>query len=303
MNIAIIGAGLSGTNLYNLLKKNNDVTIFEKARGAGGRCSTRYIKDKFIDHGTPFFKTSSDEFKDFCEQKVKEEVLYKSDEYYFPTNGMNKLCSSLIDNNDLIRGAKIVSCKFKNNKWRLKDENGISYGSFDILLLTVPATQILELDMDMSEEFRDNLSQVSYNPIASLMVYSYTFENLMNPKLTNSKLFKKIVDNSNKYNYENFSSYVIHLDEELTKKQNFQNRDEVNSFMLKKIYEISSINLEEDFYVMPHLWKYAFVDTNLSSEYLFDKELSLGICGDYFKTKDLEGSYLSSKRLYEQQLS
>ena len=55
MKIAIIGAGFSGCNLYDNLKLQfEDITIFEKSRGVGGRLSTKYIDDKFIDHGTPF---------------------------------------------------------------------------------------------------------------------------------------------------------------------------------------------------------------------------------------------------------
>lgn len=70
MKIAIIGSGLSGCNLFNLLSMNNhEVTIFEKARGAGGRCSTRYVNDEFIDHGTSSFEATEKEF--IYDQKQK----------------------------------------------------------------------------------------------------------------------------------------------------------------------------------------------------------------------------------------
>ena len=46
MKIAIIGAGFSGCNLYNNLKdKYENITIFEKSRGVGGRLSTKYIEE------------------------------------------------------------------------------------------------------------------------------------------------------------------------------------------------------------------------------------------------------------------
>ena len=59
-NIAIIGAGLSGLIAARELAKNNDVTIFEKARGVGGRMATRRANNlKFdgfnFDHGTQYF--------------------------------------------------------------------------------------------------------------------------------------------------------------------------------------------------------------------------------------------------------
>jgi predicted NAD/FAD-dependent oxidoreductase len=44
--IAIIGAGLSGLILARALSQHASVNVFEKARGVGGRMSTRYA-----DHG------------------------------------------------------------------------------------------------------------------------------------------------------------------------------------------------------------------------------------------------------------
>lgn len=302
MKIAIIGAGLSGTNLYNLLSKDNDVTIFEKSRGTGGRCSTRYIKDKYIDYGTPYFEAKDKEFKEFCQEKVKENILYEDENFYYPKDGINKLCSSLIDTNDLVKNTKIKSCTYKNNKWKIQDENNITYVNFDKLILTIPAPQILELDMNISEEFRNKLSKVTYDSIATLIAYSHTFENIMNLNLLNSKVFKKIVDNTTKYNYNNFSSYVLHLDEEITNKQDFKSKEEVSSFILDQVYKVAGIRLEEDFYLLPHLWRYAFAKNKIDKEYLYDENSSLGICGDYFKYDNLEGSFLSTKSLYEKEL-
>jgi hypothetical protein len=300
MKIAIIGAGLSGANIYSLFKKDgHDVTIFEKARGAGGRCSTRYIDDKFIDHGTPFFKASNDTFIEFCQKKVVEKILVKKENYYYPTNGMNKLCSSLIDKSDIIQNTKIVSCKLIHKKWKLTDENNMHYNSFDKLIITIPSVQILELDIELTNHIKEALATVKYNSIASLLIYSNSIQNTMNQKLLNDRSFKKIVDNSSKYNYKNFSSYVIHLSEDVTNGQNFKNKEEVQEFMLQKIYTNFGIVLEDDFHIMPHFWKYGFVAKSIDEDCFYNKNLSLGICGDYFKYSDLEGTYLSSKSLYE----
>jgi len=300
MKIAIIGAGFSGANIYSLLKKDNhDVVLFEKSRGAGGRCSTRYINDKKIDHGTPFFKVNNKEFLDFCDIKVKENVLKKDNDIYYPTDGINKICSSLIDINDLVVNTKIISCKKNNNKWSLKDSNGISYEQFDKLIITIPAKQILKLDIDISLDIKEKLQSVEYDSIATLMVYSHTLQNLMNPKLVKNKDFKKVVDNSIKYNYQNFSSYLLHLNQELTNQQSFKSKDEIEKYMLNKIFDETGIRLEEDFYIVPHFWKYAFVSKSLDDNYIFDNNSSLAICGDYFQGDNLEASYISSKRLYE----
>lgn len=300
MKIAIVGAGLSGTNLYRLLKsKAFEVMVFEKSRGAGGRCSTRYIEDKLIDHGTPFFKATHPLFEDFCNTLVEKNILTKQEQYYYPTQGMNKICSTQIQKQDLLSQTKIISAVYKNKKWELSDENQNKYDGFDVLILTIPAPQILQMNINLDEKIMHSLENIKYDSIATLMVYSHAILNLNNPALHNNKHFKKIIDNSMKYNYENFSSYVFHLNEKISNEKVFTNKEEVQEYMIDLIDALCGEKIEEDFHIISHLWKYAFVSQRLESEYLYDKKTHLGICGDFFKFKDLEGSFLSSFKLFE----
>jgi len=301
MKIAIIGAGLSGSHIYSKLKKDgHDLTLFEKSRGAGGRCSTRYINDNKVNHGTDDFKTTNQYFRDFCDLKVKENILVKKeDKYYSNKEGINKLCSSLIDINDFVKNTKITSCSFTNNNWTLVDQNGIKYENFDRLILAIPATQILQMELETSNSITEELKNVQYDSVATIISYSHSIEQITSKKLFASKSFSKIVNNSIQQDGKNFSCYVFHLDKNLTNKQNFQNKDTVKEYMLEKIYQESGLKLEDNFYIVPHFWKYAFVSKGLTQEYLYDDNICLGICGDYCNGNNLESAYLSSKSLYE----
>lgn len=304
MKIAIIGAGLSGANLYRLLRKNHFcVTVFEKSRGAGGRCSTRYINNKFIDHGTPFFQAENNEFTNFCDELCVKNVLRKIEDTYYPSYGMNKICSFLLDQKNLIVNTKIVSCKFVNSKWSLKDQNNTKYEGFDKLIITIPAPQVLQLDLDLPISLREKLQSVKYDSIAVLMLYTHTLINIMNPKLFQGASFKKIVNNSLKYNFGNFSSYVVYLNEHLSNANKFSSKEEVEKFIIEKVFQVSKIDIKEDFYTLPHLWKYALASVSIKEDYFYDKRLSLGFCGDYFNGKDLEGTFLSSLKLFKREFN
>ena len=47
----VIGSGISGSTIANLLSKKNSVDLFDKARGPGGRSSFKKLKKvKRFDH-------------------------------------------------------------------------------------------------------------------------------------------------------------------------------------------------------------------------------------------------------------
>ena len=303
MNIAIIGAGLSGSNAYSLLKqKGYKVTIFDKARGAGGRCNTRYVDDKLIDFGTPYFEANNIYFKEFCNKKIEEGLLQKKDEIYYPKKGMNKLCSSVIEKNDFYRSCKIISAKFENQKWQLIDENNSIYEDFTHLIITIPATQILQMNISLPINISKMLKNVTYDSVGALMMYSLNNSNSLIDKLKEHREYK-IVDNSFKYNYRDFYSYVIHLSEELTAKQDFKSKDELEQFIVSDISKNMKLDIKKEFTLLAHFWKYAFTSNFLDLDYIYEQSINLGICGDYFNGVNLQTAYLSSRSLVFEKFS
>lgn len=307
MKIAIVGAGLSGATLYNLLQRDgHSVTLFEKSRGVGGRCSTRYIERWKLDHGTPYFRAEDRAFVAFCDKQVSQGILRREGENYYPTNGINQLCASLIDEQNLYKNSTIISCDFHNKLWSLNDAKGRLYKDFDRLIITIPAPQLLGLDIDIESSTRAKLTTIEYDSIATLLLSSQrpipkeVKSALM--ALSSQSLFKKIVDNSAKYHYEGFDSYILHLNSSFTKSYNFTDRESLKDMMLKKIQELSDIKLDELFEISSHFWKYALVSHALLDSYLYDVDSSLGLCGDYFWGEHLQSAYLSAMRLYDEEL-
>ena len=297
MKIAIIGAGFSGCNLYDNLKLQfDDITIFEKSRGVGGRISTKYIEDKFIDHGTPFLIPITNDLKDFCSDLVRNKVIKSKYDEFLPINGMNKICKFLIDEKDLVINTKIISCLFENNKWNLIDENHKKYEGFDKLFLTIPAPQILQMDIILDENLKEQLKKVKYDSVFSLILYSNEELKLQESKLYENVDVENIINNSKKYLYKDFSSYVIHSTKEFANCLNNKTKDEICEIFLNNFDEEIKLQIEK-FNIIPHLWKYAFVKNSLDMPYFINKEKNLGICGDYFNFSNMEASLLSSELL------
>ena len=172
MKIAIIGAGFSGCNLYNNLKdKYENITIFEKSRGVGGRLSTKYIEDKFIDHGTSTLIPITDDLKFFCLDLAKNGVLKAKYDEFIPKNGIDFICKFLINEKDLLPNTKIIKAKNIDNKWILEDEKHEIYEDFDLLFITIPAPQIFEMQIELPVDFKEKLSNIKYNSIFSMILF------------------------------------------------------------------------------------------------------------------------------------
>ena len=65
-DFCIVGSGIAGSTIANLLSKKYSVDLFDKARGPGGRASNRRYKDNLsFDHGLQYLSPKSNEFKKF----------------------------------------------------------------------------------------------------------------------------------------------------------------------------------------------------------------------------------------------
>ena len=77
-NFCVIGSGISGATIANLLNKKYSVDLFDKARGPGGRASFKRLdKVKGFDHGTQYISPKTLEFKRFIEKLIKKKKFKK----------------------------------------------------------------------------------------------------------------------------------------------------------------------------------------------------------------------------------
>lgn len=297
MKIAIIGAGLSGCNLYNNLKeKYENITIFEKSRGVGGRLSTKYIEDKFIDHGTSSLIPITDDLKLFCLDLVKNGVLKAKYDEFIPKNGINSICKFLIDEKDLVKNTKIIKAQNFDNKWILQDENHKIYEDFDLLFISIPAPQILELDIELPNDFKQKVANIKYDSVFSVILYSNKNIKLDQNRFYENPDIENIIDNSKKYGFKDFSSYIIHSSREFANCVNHKSKEDIYEIFLENLDEELQEELNK-FEIIPHLWKYAFAKSSLDMPYFLNNEKNLGICGDYFNYNNLEATLLSSELL------
>ena len=76
IDFCILGSGLSGSTIANLLHKKHLVEIIDKAKGVGGRSSNKKInKSISFDHGLQYYSPKGKRFKKFLNILLKNKVL------------------------------------------------------------------------------------------------------------------------------------------------------------------------------------------------------------------------------------
>ena len=159
--ICVIGSGISGATIANLLSEKHPVDLFDKARGPGGRSSFKRLdKTRGFDHGTQYISPKSVPFKKFINQLIKKKILKNWGGKHLFLNSkkqQNQNHTKIIGkkgNNDISKYLlKNINCYFENElkkinykerKWVLTFSDG-EKRLYDKLILTCPFAQLSKL--------------------------------------------------------------------------------------------------------------------------------------------------------------
>jgi predicted NAD/FAD-dependent oxidoreductase len=160
-NFCVIGSGISGATIANLLNKKHSVDLFDKARGPGGRASFKRLdKTKGFDHGTQYISPKTLAFKKFLEKLIKKKVLknwsgkhlflnkskqeIKNHKKIIGRKGNNDISKYLLKNIRCGYFHELKKIDYKQKKWFLTFSNG-EKKIYNKLILTCPFEQLYKL--------------------------------------------------------------------------------------------------------------------------------------------------------------
>ena len=314
-SIAIIGAGFSAATLSYLIKK--DLDFYEKSRGAGGRCSTRRVENVgLFDHGLQYIKSSNSEFKKMLNdysiwkgnfKKFENNQLKNDDdkERIIHENGNNLLVKTLFKNKNIFVNKELIRIEKKTDHLQLTFKDG-TQEQYKTVIITAPYQQAYNLTKQWTENFFSNFNfsmqpnltvMVALNKSLKLDLSAITFENddvlgfaanenTKKKNLINKDLELWTIQSSVKYALKNIKEYrnnkQVLIDEIL---KNFSNKLKIN------------ISKEQIHYSDIHGWLYAYNLNSTTPNCYWDKNLRLGICGDWFSGGNAESAFMNAKKL------
>lgn len=316
--IAIIGAGMSGLTVASALAAVADVTVFEKARGVGGRMSTRYAAPFYFDHGAQFFTARTAAFKSFLAPFLQSGLVaeWKGKVITFAADGqvtnriwfephyvgvpqMNIICKHLAKHLVLQLNTEVAMLSKQTPAgWVLTDKFGSALGLYDMVISTAPPVQTAAL-LEPFLPQHAALCNVRLRGCYTLMLgwQKPWHESWIAAKVHYSPV-EWIAVNSTKPGRDNqMTSLVVHSSNAWAESHIDNNIDEAGLLLRQEFEKITGVDTATADFFTTHRWRYALVDSNTPSPPYFDSITGLGSTGDWCAQSRIEDVWLAAQAL------
>ena len=315
-DFCIVGSGIAGSTIANLLSKKYSVEIFDKARGPGGRASNRRYKNKLsFDHGLKYFSPKSIEFKKFLLNLKKKNVLkewsgnhldftFKKKKNlikYIGSKGNNDICKHLIKNIKVNYNSLVTNIRFNSNYWTITLNNKDQV-FFKYLILTCPYPQLKILASTYVKKEILNL-KVNMTPNITVMVAYKNYKKLpINSIKFNDEVIAWAAQENTKNRFEaNQILWTVDCTEKFSKKIINSYKKDKNKYelvILKKLESLLGFQIKNIVSTSMHGWKYAYSKTDTGKGSLWLSKIKLGVCADWFCGPNAEHAWLSANNLF-----
>lgn len=310
---------MSGLICANLLKdKGLDVIVIDKARGVGGRMSTRRsesVKHNEIqaiyDHGAQFITVRDSRFKKFINEWSSQGFVKEwcrgfpsADDSSRPdghprfvgSKGMTIIPKLLSENLDVILNQRVKKIDKVEEHWEVMTEKGDVHRA-DSLVLTAPVPQSLHMidngNFDLDEKIRKQLDEISYYPCIAVLAELNGPSALTSPggMYIDDPVVSWIADNNQKGISPEAVALTIHTTPEFTEENWEADDKKISDTVIQKVTEYLGSEVVN---VQVHRWRYSLPVKVAEQNYLLaNQQPPLLFIGDAFGGGRVEGAYIS----------
>ena len=317
-SFCVIGSGISGATIANLLNKKHTVDLYDKARGLGGRSSFKRLdKIRGFDHGTQYFSPKTPEFKRFTKKLIEKKILkiwggnhkFLSDKTkenkkhvkVIGRKGNNDISKYLLKNVRCYFQSELKKINFQNRKWNLIFNDG-EIRNYENLILTCPFPQLKKLSKKyiknsfIKEKIKMDANITILIEIKKTNLGYSSF--LFNDRIlgwagyeNSKKRFKSKTDLWTLQSTFNWANKKINQNKVL-KKTNAK-------ILIDKFFKLTGIKRTKVLFSLNHGWKYSSNSKPLKLKSYWNSRLNLGVCADWFNGPRLESGWISANDLYK----
>jgi hypothetical protein len=315
--VAVIGAGLSGLAAARRLRDAGlKVRVFDKARGAGGRCATRRRDEARFDHGAQYFTARDARFRRELEGWLASgqaaewhpalaeiagdgSVAPKSGTTvrFVGVPGMSALSRTFRTGLELRLNHRVEGVEGRPGRWRLRGAQTGPDETFDAVLFAVPAPQIGPL-LPRPCAWSAEAEAVRMLPCWALLLgLEARLPLAFDAAFVNGHPLRWLARNGSKPGRPAGEAWVVHAGPEWSRRYLERDPEDAAGRLLDLFRGLTGTPPLKPSYASAHRWRYALPEAPLDGGSLWDPETRLGACGDWCHGARLEGAFLSGLHL------
>jgi hypothetical protein len=304
LRFAIVGAGMAGLACADaLVMQGHSVTLFDKARGPGGRMSTRRlatpIGEASFDHGAQYFTARDPAFQavvaDWAARDVAQPWPVAGYDAWVGVPAMNAVVRDMAARHDAHFGVMVQGIARAGRGWRVIG-NDLPAGIFDAVIVAVPAEQAAALlgpvDLAMARCALMARSQPCWTAM-------YAFAAPLTTALTIVRDGGPIgwaARNSAKPGRGAVEAWVVQGHGAWSAQHLEDDPVVVMRLLLAALAEALGYDLPPPIESAAHRWRYA-MSAGFGDGALWNAQLGIGACGDWLLGPRVESAWLSGTAL------
>lgn len=317
-SIAIIGAGLAGLTLARELSSHANITLFEKARGLGGRMSTRRNDTHQWDHGAQFFTARATAFKTLLAPFIADGTVREwqpnittlspdkapfkrpwFEPHYVAAPAMNSLLKAMAKDQEIHLATRVEKVEQQQNKWRLLDEHANLLGEYDWVISSAPLPQTQALLP--AELLGDTLRRYNMQPCYALLLAIDDAElpSWDAAKVNNAPINWIAFNHRLPGRNQQSGAVVVHSTSDWAKAHLEDNQEAVKQQLIESFCALSGTRSEAITQSQLHRWRYALSGdvAEPEAEFVLNAPARLAACGDWCLGGRVEAAFTSAHRL------
>ena len=314
IDFCILGSGIAGSTIANLLSKKNSVHVFDKARGPGGRSSNKRFKnDLSFDHGVQYISPKSKPFIKYIHKLYKNKILKSWDDNHLDFTFEKKPFSTKYigrkANNDLVKynlknikqsfASPIEKIDFKKYFWEITLKNKSKY-QFKSLIITCPFPQLKKLAKNYLDKNILKLKvQMQPNITVMLALKNQKTLPISSIKFNDDILAWAANENSKKRFKSKINLWTLQATLKWSKKtiNKYKNDKSIMKQLIARFIKLTGFEKNKIIFKRIHGWKYSYNYEKSPYLSIWYKKINLGVCGDWFNGPKVENAWLSANDL------
>ena len=317
-SFCVVGSGISGATIANLLSKRYSVDLFDKARSPGGRSSFKRLdKVKGFDHGTQYISPKSPAFQKFIKALIKKKILKnwngkhlflnqnkkekKNHTKIIGCKGNNDISKYLLKNINCYFQSEVKKIDYKKKKWNLTFADG-QKKNYEKIILTCPFPQLSKLCKKfIKNPFINKKVKMDAN-ITVMIIIKKTNKNISSYFFNDKILGWAAKENSKNRFKSNLDLWTLQSTYKWANKKinkNKENKDLNSKVLIDQFFKLTGIKKSKTLFSFNHGWKYSSNSKPLNIKSYWNSSLNLGVCADWFVGPRLEAGWISANDLFK----